>query len=361
MSLTFQPRPTGSIRESLRALRAAEGDVLSLVLFVEPGHAACRDRILAEVADLFDGDPPPTAVVAQAPDTAGGFALEAAVRAPGGAAIVRRAVDGIRYTVVEGHGFREVHCTGIPSDPALKDSAARSRDAFTRMEAVLRREGLGFGHVVRQWAYLEGILDIHPDCPEGHQGYQAFNDMRALAYARSTFPAGYPAATGIGQATGGVVLDFVALDAPGATVLPLSNPRQTDAHRYSEALLVGESNGAAPAKCTPRFERAKRIVLGGEETTLVSGTAAIVGEESVAKGDVAAQTRTTIDNIAALVGAHRLSRLRAYVKRKGDIATVRRICAEAFGPVPAVYVQADVCREELLVEIEGALVTRKEG
>jgi enamine deaminase RidA (YjgF/YER057c/UK114 family) len=185
--------------------------------------------------------------------------------------------------------------------------------------------------------------------------------MRSLAYARSTFPAGYPAATGIGQATGGVVLDFVALDAPGATVLPLSNPRQTDAHRYSEALLVGESNGAAPAKCTPRFERAKRIVLGGEETTLVSGTAAIVGEESVAKGDVAAQTRTTIDNIAALVGAHRLSRLRAYVKRKGDIATVRRICAEAFGPVPAVYVQADVCREELLVEIEGALVTRKEG
>jgi len=354
--------PAASVRECLRALPAAgEGDVLSLTFFVDAARAARRDELLADVADFFAGDPPPAGIVAQAPDTPGRVALEAAVRAPGGAAVTRHAHDGVRYTVVTGNGFREIHCTGIRSDPALAEPAARSRDAFARMEAILRREGLHFGHVVRQWAYLEGILDVHADCPKGHQGYQAFNDMRALAYSRSDFPAGYPAATGIGQAVGGVVLDFVALDAPGATVAPLSNPRQTDAHRYSEEQLVGEANGALPAKSTPKFERAKRIVLAGEETILVSGTAAIVGEESVAPGDVAAQTRITLDHIAAVVGAPRLSRLRAYVKRAEDLATVRRLCTEAFGPIPAVYVQADVCRDELLVEIEGALVTRRES
>ncbi len=359
MSLTSPPRPAGSFRESLRALRDAGGEVLSLTLFADEARAARRDDLLAEIADFFDGDPPPAEIVAQAPDTPGGIAMEAAVRAGGGATVERRALDGVRYTVVRGSGFREIHAAGIRSDPGLLGTAARSRDALARMEAILRREGLDFGHVVRQWAFIEGILDVEPDGPKGHQGYQAFNDMRALAYARSAFPAGYPAATGIGQAAGGVALDFIALDAPDATVLPLSNPRQRDPHRYSEARLVGQSNGPLPAKCTPRFERAKRVVLGGEETLLVSGTAAIVGEESVAPGDVAAQTRTTIENIAALVGARRLSRLRAYVKRAGDLAVVRRICAEAFGPVPAVYVRADICRDELLVEIEGALVTRR--
>jgi enamine deaminase RidA (YjgF/YER057c/UK114 family) len=228
------------------------------------------------------------------------------------------------------------------------------------MAAILRAEGLHFGHVVRQWAYLEGMLDVVADCPKGHQGYQAFNDTRALAYAESDFPSGYPAATGIGQAAGGVVLDFVALDAPGAAIEALSNPRQTDAHRYSARQLVGESIATLPSKSPPKFERAKRIVRGDEEIVLVSGTAAIVGERSVAIGDVAAQTRTTIDNIAALVGERRLSRLRAYVKRRDDIPTVRAICTDSFGPIPAVYVEADVCRPELLVELEGSLVTKRE-
>ena len=89
----------------------------------------------------------------------------------------------------------------------------------------------------------------------------------------------------------------------------------------------------------------------------VSGTAAIVGEESVAPDNIGVQTRTTIDNIAALVGPSRLSNLRAYVKRRTDLPAVRDICEAAFGSIPAVYVQADVCRDDLLVELEGTLVT----
>ena len=80
-----------------------------------------------------------------------------------------------------------------------------------------------------------------------------------------------------------------------------------------------------------------------------------------------AQTRTTVGNIAALAGKENLARaglppspdgdvlsyLRAYVKRTADIPRVRRICERAFGPVPALYVRADICRPELLVELEG--------
>ena len=115
-------------------------------------------------------------------------------------------------------------------------------------------------------------------------------------------------------------------------------------------------------KSTPKFERAKLVARGDEEIVFLSGTAAILGERSVAPGDVAAQTRTTIDNITALVGDRRMTRLRAYVKRTEETGIVQSLCEAAFGRIPALYVRADVCREELLVELEGVLVkSRPEG
>jgi len=282
--------------------------------------------------------------------------LEAAVVHDWDAEIERCSCGPIAYTRIERGATRQIYCGGIASDPRVDDTEQQATEAFSAMSAVLDQESLAFGQVVRQWGYIEGLLDVRPDCPQGHQRYQAFNDVRALFYADSEFPAGYPAATGIGQSAGGVALEFLALDAPSdVRVAPVSNPRQTDAHRYSGGMLVGEALEQLGSKATPRFERAKRIVAGDAESILVSGTASIVGERSVGVGDVEAQTRTTIDNIATLVGNRGLSRLRAYVRRPGDFATVRRICEEAFGDIPALYVQADVCRDDLLVELEGTL------
>jgi hypothetical protein len=211
------------------------------------------------------------------------------------------------------------------------------------MERLLSGEGLTFGHVVRQWNYVEGVLATRG-------GYGGLNDARARAYSRAEFPAGFPAATGIGQATGGVVVEFFALDAPESVrVTPLSNPRQVDAHRYS-ADVLGDAKFAPP----PLFERAKSVEAGGRGILFVSGTAAVIGERSVAPGDVREQTRIAIENLRLVLPDGRLSSLRAYVRRSRDIPVVRRACEAAFGPIPALCVRADVCRDELLVELEGA-------
>ena len=354
-----------SLASRLDVGRRNAADVLSLTYFVHAADAAAysvqRNRIQALVREFFGRAAPPATVVAQRPAEGCHVALEVGVLSSkeNDVAVERRTCDGVAYTVVEGRGMRQVHCGGIGSDLLLDDPEAQAAEVFAKMGAVLQQEKMTFGHVVRQWGYIEGLLDVRDDCPKGHQRYQAFNDVRTAAYARSEFPSGYPAATGIGQATGGVVLEFIALDAPlDVGVAPLSNPRQTDAHCYSREMLVGESLARLKNKSTPKFERAKLVTRGDEETVFVSGTAAIVGERSVAPGDVEAQTRTTIENIAALVGDTRLSRLRAYVKRSEDIGAVRAICEDAYGSIPAVYVQADVCRDELLVELEGALCNR---
>jgi enamine deaminase RidA (YjgF/YER057c/UK114 family) len=96
----------------------------------------------------------------------------------------------------------------------------------------------------------------------------------------------------------------------------------------------------------------------------VSGTASIVGHETVHRGDVAAQARETMTNIAALldeanrvVGSARYFldglKFKVYVRQPADLRAIEGTLAASLRPsTSVVYLQADVCREDLLVEIE---------
>jgi hypothetical protein len=48
-----------------------------------------------------------------------------------------------------------------------------------------------------------------------------------------------------------------------------------------------------------------------------------------------------------------LAKVRVYVKHHEDYEKCRAICERRLGAIPAIYAQADVCRPDLLVEIEG--------
>jgi enamine deaminase RidA (YjgF/YER057c/UK114 family) len=187
------------------------------------------------------------------------------------------------------------------------------------------------------------------------------------------FPAGLPAATVIGQTAGGVVLEFVALAAPREVrVIPLSSPREPEAPRYADSISSREPGKAREGRSAARAERAKLVVSGSSGLLFVSGMAAVLGQKSLPRHDVESQTRATLDNIGVLIGKNNLRRagvlglagvngftfLRAYVRRAADIPKVRRICEGAFGRIPALYIQADICREELLVELEGLIRSR---
>jgi enamine deaminase RidA (YjgF/YER057c/UK114 family) len=339
--------------------------VLSLTFFV-----AARDPdALREIRNIVletvrDGvpDAPPVSVVAQPPEGERPAALEAAVllEADPTTKVERRSHEGLGYTVVIGEGGRQVHAAGLASADGTTGRADQSREAFAAAQAILDAEGLEYRHIVRQWNYIEEMLDVRDTGGGDSQAYQAFNDVRSIAYGRSDFSAGYPAATGIGQKVGGICIELVAVDpGPGVRVEPVTNPRQIDAHSYSEDVLVGTTCENLPGTTSPKFERGKRVAAGDAEIVFVSGTASIIGEKSVAPGDVRAQTRTTIDNMKEVLGGRAMTHLRAYVKETADIEAVREECRAAFGDIPALYVEADVCRDELLVELEGESVIRR--
>jgi enamine deaminase RidA (YjgF/YER057c/UK114 family) len=377
-------KPADQFRESflllktrLRSAEVPEKGILRLTAFSAETNPArfgrLRKRFLEALSDSFGPVPPPASLVAQPPEKGAFVALEVEIAARSGPGVrfTRKLAGGLPYLVVTGPGVREVYGAGIVSEGPFGDVVLSAAGAFERMRSVLDREGLTFGDVVRQWNYIQDILSDKEVRGTARQNYQAFNDVRSEFYAASRFPFGYPAATGIGQQAGGILLEFVAVSAPSAArIIPVSNPRQTDAHRYSERVLTGEPGPGASAKSPPKFERAKIVAGGMSGIVYVSGTAAVVGEKSAARQDVESQTRTTLANISVLTGGINLRRaglrrppaagglsfLRAYVKRGADIPRVRRVCEEAFGAIPALFVQADICREELLVEIEGALV-----
>lgn len=245
------------------------------------------------------------------------------------------------------------------------DCQADSSLVFKTLQQQLDETGFKISDITRQWNYIEGIISKKED----FQNYQVFNDARSHFYQDHFSEKGYPAATGIGMRAGGVLIDYIAIKGDNITNLPLDNPAQIPAHKYHEDCLKGVPTGER--KTTPKFERGRYVSLNGEEIVFVSGTAAITGEKTANQGDVEEQTRLTIDNIDRLVSKDNLSKhsaipwnlkfnyLRIYIRERNDFRKVREICEKRYGNVPMVWLQANICRDDLTVEIEATMLVVK--
>ena len=323
--------------------------------------------IMKKVSECCGEMLPATSVVAQRPARGSEVVLELiCTRTAKGKEIIYKSAGGISYTLVNHGSFKVVHASGLGGGP--EDSIQKSAEkAFESAVKILSLEGLSIKNIIRQWNYVEDIATL-VDRARNTQNYQVFNDVRAKFYGTETFPNGYPAATGIGMNTGGVIIGFIAVsDSDQLGIKPIRNPRQIDAHKYSDGVLVGRASGIMGEKCTPKFERGKMVVMDGDAHMYVSGTASIVGEKTLHPRDVEKQTITTIENIFELfsdenqtkLGVHfdvnqiEFSHLRIYVKHQEDFPKVQAICKSMLNSRSFLFLQSDICREELLVEIEG--------
>jgi chorismate lyase/3-hydroxybenzoate synthase len=207
-----------------------------------------------------------------------------------------------------------------------------------------------YRHVWRIWNFVTAINEGAGD----EERYRQFCLGRARAFAampgRSP-AAGYPAASAVGKQGEARSLEvcWFAGREPGTSV---ENPRQVSAYHYPRRY--------GPA--APTFSRA--MVVPGP-LFLVSGTASILGHESVHEGDVQAQLAEALTNLDALIArahgvgrlaSHRLgpqSLVKVYVRHARDAELVERGLRERLGAnVPVLMLAADICRSELLIEIE---------
>jgi len=276
-----------------------------------------------------------------------------------------------RMVVTRHDGMDWVHLANVYPETDTTSVYDRACNVFELTAKGLEARGFRYDQVIRTWLYLGDITG-----PEGEtQRYKELNRARSDFYQKISFGAAhtppgcsrpiYPASTGIGTEGKDVVMSCIAM-ATGrndVTLLPLENPQQTSAFDYSRQY----------GSRSPKFARAMAIIAGDCVTIFISGTASITESETRYVGDVEGQTRQTLDNIQALISEenfrqHGVSGLgatlddlalaRVYVKRQEDYAKTKAVCQARLGELPTIYAVADICRPDLLVEIEGIAFTR---
>ena len=269
-----------------------------------------------------------------------------------------RLIFGENYLVLENEVSRELITAGILPPDISATPLVQSHAVFTQVEAILSREKFPINSIVRQWNYIENISLFTNE----FQNYQAFNDARSHFYVKTDWPLGYPAATGIGTQSGGIMVEVVALTGEGIINRALDNPLQIAAHKYSQGVLLGAIDPCTQQRTTPKFERGRMVGIAGKQTIYISGTAAIRGETSLIADDVTEQTRITMENIDHLIAPVRSQEsgtcfeyklLRIYVKNPSQMEDVRTYMKAYYPDIKKIYICADICRDELLVEIEG--------
>lgn len=266
---------------------------------------------------------------------------------------------GVSVRVSTGDHFTHVHIQVAEADGLEPDAlAARVRRLYMRIADTLASQRR---HPVRFWNF---VPNLHKPSGDGVDRYMVFNRGRFAACEQwhgsaRDFDHALAAASGVGIVGPDLAVHCLAADSPGR---PVENPRQVPAYKYSKRY------GPSP----PCFARATRVTRQIDEAwwLLVAGTASIRGEDTAFVGDLEGQTTETFANLDALLeaaeaahaasqpgGAHRAARfasLRVYVVRERDMPAVRDLVAARYPDVDAVeYLQADLCRDDLLVEVEG--------
>jgi enamine deaminase RidA (YjgF/YER057c/UK114 family) len=244
---------------------------------------------------------------------------------------------------------------GAPSESG-HDRASRAEAMFRQAERLLRSQGASYRDVARTWIYIDDILDWYGEFNVARN--QCYSDIGFLGDPSEEAEAErlyLPASTGIeGKNREGApaVMDVFAVhgNTDGTIrIRPISGTRQRSPFRYGSA-----------------FSRAMVVEEPDSKLILVSGTASIDEQgRTVYLDDTDAQIRHTLNVVSALIAEEGatlqdLCEATVFLKRSEDFPIYVKVAAEfGLSNAPSVNVVADVCRDDLLFELDAAFISDK--
>lgn len=245
--------------------------------------------------------------------------------------------EGLQVSRVDNSIF--VSSKSIASAPEIE---TRTYDVYNK--AFARAFALGFPHPVRIWNVIPQINSFY----NGRENYQHFCAGRLRSYKmQNLHDFVYPAASAIGSKDSTLYFGFLFSREPGSVV---SNPHQMEAFRYPRQY----------GPVSPSFTRA----MIHSNRLYISGTASIRGHESLHSEDCFLQLELTIANLRAVVHeAQRVNSnsfpleraaIRVFIRNCNAVHEIEtRLCGNGFERIE--LLEADICRKELLLEIEGVI------
>lgn len=235
-------------------------------------------------------------------------------------------------------GRRYITLSGVSAAEAGSPEA-QARAAFEKAESLLQGAGADMFSVARTWLWLGDILSW----------YDALNSARTDFFLERGLlnnkpgASRMPASTGIGVKPAGdpiCSLDLIAVkSAEAAFRCHGAAGNQDSAYQYGSA-----------------FSRAAQAAMPAGDTVFVSGTAAIDAQGLTRHiDDAGGQIEMTIDNVRAVLGdmgcrEEDVVQAIVYAKNAEVEETFRTVCEDF--PWPALIMIADVCRPDLLFEVE---------
>jgi len=217
--------------------------------------------------------------------------------------------------------------------------AEQAQVTLEKIEGALATVDMGFCNIVRTWFYINKILSW----------YDEFNAVRNKFFAeRGVFAGVVPASTGVGVANpagAGLVAEVFAVKAKNSHNVGISavgSPLQRPAIDYKSS-----------------FSRAVEVVLPDHRRLYISGTASIGPDGATAHvADVEKQIALTMEVVEAILESRKMgwgdtSRAIAYFKDIKNAPLLDEYCRENRLPhMPIAVAHGDICRDELLFEIE---------
>lgn len=228
-----------------------------------------------------------------------------------------------------------------------------TQQAYQLLLAQLRE--LGFPHLWRIWNFFPRINEQE----NGLERYKQFcvGRYQALAETLSNFPASLPAGTAVGTRSGPLHIYALAGAQPATH---LSNPRQVNAYEYPDTY----------GPCSPSFARATVCRSENGSQLFIAGTASVVGHASQHAGLPGEQARETLHNLRTLLehadphleglgtASTRAGLYKVYVRNPLHLSSIRATLRDRLlDSSRLLFLQGDLCRQELLVEIEGLIST----
>ena len=205
-------------------------------------------------------------------------------------------------------------------------------DIYNAYKIILYELNQEFKYIYQIWNFI----------PDINENYTKFNLGRKRAFENYSL---YPVSTCVSNTVDNLISIYYEI---GKNIpLILNNPRQVPPENYPEKYGT-----------QPLFSRAAII----DDKLRISGTASIIGSTTIHPGDIQHQTQETLLNIESIIEQANKCRennlnpmdlsYTVYLKNKENSDIVFNLLKDTCGGHNIQFEEADMCREDLLIEIE---------